>query len=107
MPVLTFINTLSLAFIIIGLFFMVVGAVGLVRLPDFYTRAHASGKCDTLGEGMMLIGFMLYEGFSLIAVKLLLLVVFIFISSPTAVHALVNAAHARGVVPWKKGDERR
>lgn len=107
MPLLTIINTLSLAFIIIGLFFMVVGAVGLVRLPDFYTRAHASGKCDTLGEGMMLIGFMLYEGLSLITVKLLLLVIFIFISSPTAVHALVNVAYARGVIPWKKGEERR
>lgn len=86
---------------------MVVGAVGLVRLPDFYTRAHASGKCDTLGEGMMLTGFILYEGMTLIAVKLLLLVVFIFITSPTAVHALMNFAHIRGVKPWKKGDERR
>ncbi len=100
-------NAIALAFIFIGLFFMVVGAIGLVRLPDFYTRAHASGKCDTLGEGMMLIGLILFEGFSLIAVKLLLLVIFIFITSPTAVHALVNIAHSRGVVPWKKGDERK
>ncbi|MCP1714379.1 multicomponent Na+:H+ antiporter subunit G [Methanocalculus alkaliphilus] len=104
MPVL---NTIALIFIFIGLFFMVVGAVGLIRLPDFYTRAHASGKCDTLGEGMMLIGFILYEGMTLIAVKLLLLAIFIFISSPTAVHALVNAAHARGIRPWVKGEERR
>ncbi len=100
-------NTLALISIIIGLFFMVVGAVGLVRFPDFYTRAHASGKCDTLGEGMMLIGFILYEGMTLISVKLLLLVAFIYITSPTAVHALVTFAHARGVEPWKKGDERR
>jgi multicomponent Na+:H+ antiporter subunit G len=86
---------------------MVVGAVGLIRLPDFYTRAHASGKCDTLGEGMMLIGFILYEGMTLIAVKLLLLVIFIFITSPTAVHSLVNVAHFHRIAPWKKGDERR
>lgn len=100
-------NTLALICIAIGLFFMVAGAVGLVRLPDFYTRVHACGKCDTLGEGMMLIGFILYEGMSLIAVKLLLLVVFIFITSPTAVHAIMNVAYSRGVEPWKKGDERR
>lgn len=100
-------NTLALIFIAIGLFFMVVGALGLIRLPDFYTRAHASGKCDTLGEGMMLIGFILYEGMTLMAVKLLLLVIFIFITSPTAVHSLVNVAHSRKIPPWKKGDERR
>jgi len=100
-------NILALVCIGIGLFFMVVGAVGLIRLPDFYTRAHASGKCDTLGEGMMLIGFILYEGMTLISVKLLLLALFIFISSPTAVHALVNVAHSRGIKPWKKGDERQ
>jgi len=99
-------NILALVCIGIGLFFMVVGAVGLIRLPDFYTRAHASGKCDTLGEGMMLIGFILYEGMTLISVKLLLLALFIFISSPTAVHALVNVAHSRGIKPWK-GDERQ
>jgi multicomponent Na+:H+ antiporter subunit G len=93
--------------IICGLFFMVVGALGLLRLPDFYTRAHASGKCDTLGEGLMLIGFMLYEGATLISLKLLLLVIFIYISSPTAVHALVNVAYNRGIRPWQKGDERR
>ncbi|MDN7013787.1 monovalent cation/H(+) antiporter subunit G [Methanoculleus sp. FWC-SCC3] len=100
-------NSLALIFIVIGLFFMVVGAVGLVRLPDFYTRAHASGKCDTLGEGMMLVGFILYEGPGLVAVKLLLLVIFIYITSPTAVHALVHFARARGIEPWKKGDARR
>ena len=93
--------------IMCGLFFMVVGALGLLRLPDLYTRAHASGKCDTLGEGLMLVGFMLYEGATLISLKLLLLVIFIFISSPTAVHALVNVADNRGVHPWQKGDERQ
>jgi len=100
-------NTIALGFIIVGLFFMVVGAVGLIRLPDFYTRAHASGKCDTLGEGLMLIGLMLYEGMTLVSVKLLLLVIFIYITSPTAVHALVNVAYNRGTIPWKKGDKRQ
>lgn len=100
-------NTLSIIFIAGGLFFMTVGAIGLIRFPDFYSRVHATGKCDTLGEGMMLFGFILYEGMNLIAVKLLLLVIFIFVTSPTAVHAILNAAYVRGVEPWKRGDERR
>lgn len=100
-------NTIALIIVVCGLFFMVVGALGLLRLPDFYTRAHASGKCDTLGEGLMLLGFMLYEGATLISLKLLLLIIFIYISSPTAVHAIVNVAYSREVRPWHKGDERR
>ena len=100
-------NTLALIFIVVGLFFMIVGAVGLIRFPDFYTRVHATGKCDTLGEGMMLLGFILYEGMNLVSVKILLLVIFIFVTSPTAVHAILNVAYTRGVEPWKKGDERR
>ncbi|HOB06504.1 MAG TPA: monovalent cation/H(+) antiporter subunit G [Methanoculleus sp.] len=100
-------NTLASIFIIVGLFFMVVGAIGLLRFPDLYTRVHATGKCDTMGEGMMLLGFILYEGASLLTVKMLLLVLFIFITSPTAVHAIMNAAHTCGTEPWEKGDERR
>ena len=104
---LLILNVLAIIIIICGLFFMVVGALGLLRLPDFYTRAHASGKCDTLGEGLMLLGFILYEGATLISLKLLLLILFLYISSPTAVHALVNVAYSRGVSPWQKGEERR
>ena len=100
-------NTLALIFIVVGLFFMIVGAIGLIRFPDLYTRVHATGKCDTLGEGMMLLGFILYEGMNLVSVKILLLVIFIFVTSPTAVHAILNVAYTRGVEPWKKGDERR
>ena len=100
-------NTLALIFIVAGLFFMIVGAIGLIRFPDLYTRVHATGKCDTLGEGMMLLGFILYEGMNLVSVKILLLVIFIFVTSPTAVHAILNVAYTRGVEPWKKGDERR
>ena len=100
-------NTLALIFIVVGLFFMIVGAIGLIRFPDLYTRVHATGKCDTLGEGMMLFGFILYEGLNLVSVKILLLVIFIFVTSPTAVHAILNVAYTHGVEPWKKGDERR
>ncbi|HOB17193.1 MAG TPA: monovalent cation/H(+) antiporter subunit G [Candidatus Methanoculleus thermohydrogenotrophicum] len=103
---LNLLNTLASICIIIGLFFMVVAAIGLVRFPDFYSRAHACGKCDTLGEGMMLLGFILYEGASLVSVKLLLLIIFIFVTSPTALHAIMHFAYTSGVKPWKKGDAR-
>jgi multicomponent Na+:H+ antiporter subunit G len=95
------------ALIVSGLFFMLTGTLGLLRMPDFYTRANATGKCDTLGEGLMLLGFVLYEGYSLIAVKIVLLILFILISTPTAMHAVTNAAYNQGIIPWKRGDERR
>jgi len=96
----------------IGIFFMFVGAVGLLRLPDFYTRLHATGKCDTLGEGLIILGliiyhFFYYSGISLIPVKLLFLIIFIFIANPTATHAIVKAAYLTGLTPWRLGEERR
>ena len=57
-------NLISTIFILAGLFFVLVGTIGLLRFPDFYTRMHATGKCDTLGEGLMLVGLMVYQGFA-------------------------------------------
>ncbi|MHC1588586.1 MAG: monovalent cation/H(+) antiporter subunit G [Methermicoccaceae archaeon] len=90
----------------VGAFFMITGAVGLLRFPDFYTRLHATGKCDTLGEVLIIAGCMVYEGFSFITIKLLLLMVFIFIANPVGTHAIMKAAYLTGVKPWKKGDKR-
>jgi multicomponent Na+:H+ antiporter subunit G len=95
-----------------GMFFMFIGAIGLLRFPDFYTRLHATGKCDTLGEGLIIVGLIIYHLFHyprtpLVAVKLLLLIIFIFIANPTAIHAIVKAAYRRGLKPWKWGEERR
>jgi multicomponent Na+:H+ antiporter subunit G len=91
----------------LGLFFMIIGAVGLLRFPDFYTRAHAVGKCDSLGEGLLVLGFVVYEGFSFTTIKLLLLVLFIFVLPPTATYAIVHAAYQRGLKPWVRGEARR
>jgi multicomponent Na+:H+ antiporter subunit G len=75
-----------------GAFFAIVGGAGLLRMPDFYTRIHAAGITDTLGAGLILLGLMLQGGWTLVTVKLLLILIFLWFTSPTAGHALVKAA---------------
>ncbi len=86
-----------------GGFFVLAGGIGVVRLPDLYTRSHAAGMTDTLGAGLILIGLMLQGGFTLITVKLILILVFIFFTSPTSTHALIHTAHAGGIQPVLAG----
>ena len=87
-----------------GVFFLFMGAVGLIRFPDFYTRMHAAGKCDTLGSLLVLTGLALHEGIGLASAKLLIIAVFIFFTSPTATHAIARAAHKNRVPLWSSGD---
>lgn len=82
-----------------GGLFCAIGALGLVRMPDFFTRMHAAGVTDTLGAGLVLLGLVFQAGFSLVAVKLLMIGLLIFFTSPTATHALAKAALARGLKP--------
>lgn len=95
-----------------GLFFTFVGSIGLLRFPDFYTRLHATGKCDTLGAGLTILGLLIYHFFyyietPLIPAKLIFLIFFIFIANPTATHALMKAAYQTGIKPWCLGEERQ
>jgi len=91
-----------------GLFFFTGGSVGILRFPDFYSRLHPAGKCDTMGVLFCCAALALYAlaDFSLTAVltalKILLIVVFIFITSPTATHAIVDAGVRAGLSPWSK-----
>jgi multicomponent Na+:H+ antiporter subunit G len=96
------VDALSWFFLLVGGFFVVVGTIGLVRLPDFYTRLHAVGITDTLGAGLMLVGLALQAGFTLIAVKLILIALFLLVTSPTAAHALAKAALHGKLVPLTK-----
>ena len=82
-----------------GSIFILVGALGLVRLPDFYTRMHAAGVTDTLGAELLLLGMMLQAGLSLVTLKLVLIALFIFFTSPTSTHAVANAAKVMGLRP--------
>jgi len=75
-----------------GVFFAVVGGLGVIRMPDFFTRLHAAGLTDTLGSILVISGLMLQGGWSLISVKLFLILLFLLITSPTASHALARAA---------------
>jgi len=88
-----------------GSFFVVVGGVGLLRLPDFFTRQHAGGITDTLGAGLMLVGLMFQAGGVLVAFKLAAILFFLLITSPTSAHALCKAARAHGVEPLLAGEE--
>ena len=85
-------DVLSWVCLLGGAGFLLVGAIGLLRFPDFYTRLHAVSVCDTMGAGLVLIGLMLQGGLSLVTVKLLLIFYFMLFSGPTAVHALAEAA---------------
>jgi len=84
---------------IAGALFVLAGAVGVLRLPDFYTRLHAAGVTDTLGAGLIVIGLMFQAGFTLVTAKLALLALLLFLTSPTATHAVANAAYKSGLKP--------
>ena len=101
--VLNVISWLSLA---IGGIFCVIGAIGLLRMPDFFTRMHAASVIETLGAGLILFGLIIQAGWTLIAVKLVMLFLLIFFASPTASHALARAALAKGMKPLLKDEER-
>ncbi len=85
-------TTLSWLCLLLGSFFCISGGVGMLRFPDFYTRMHASGVTDTLGAGLILLGLMLQAGWSLVLVKLIFILLFILLTSPTSSHALAKAA---------------
>jgi len=106
------VHILVTLFLAAGIFFMLVGTIGLLRFPDFYTRLHATGKCDTLGGGLIIIGLLIYHlfhyaGTPLVPIKLLFLVMFIFIANPTATHAIMKAAYQTGLKPWRLGEKRQ
>lgn len=93
---------LAILLICAGLFFYLTGTIGLLRLPDFYARMHATGKSDTLGTLLSLIGLAMYTGFSLTSIKILFIAIFVFLTSPTATHAILRAAFDSKVPPWTK-----
>jgi multicomponent Na+:H+ antiporter subunit G len=98
-------NGLSWASLVVGGAFCVIGALGLIRMPDFYTRMHAASVIETLGAGFILLGLMLQAGLTLVMVKLVVLGVLIFFASPTATHALARAAMIRGQRPLLAEEE--
>ena len=88
--------------IVIGVLFDIFGCIGLVRLPDVYNRLQAATKCVTVGTCFILVGSLILLGSLSGAVKGIICIVFILITSPTAAHALARAAHRSGVKLWKQ-----
>ncbi len=105
-------NILTIFFLVMGLIFFTGGAVGIMRMPDFYSRLHPAGKLDTLGILAMVLGLVFYclHHFSmetiLLSLKMLLIVFFVFLSSPTATHSIVDAGMRAGLRHWQKKDRR-
>ncbi len=93
---------IAIIFLFGGFFFLLVGVVGLLRLPDVYTRMHAMGKCDTLGAGLMLIALMLLIGDLTNITKLLLIGVMIATINPIITHLIAKTAYNRGT-PMAEG----
>jgi multicomponent Na+:H+ antiporter subunit G len=105
-------SILSAIIIIAGVFFFGTATLGLLRFPDVYTRMHATGKGDTMGALLCLVGLALYNlhhGFSLeavlVSIKLIFIAVFIFIANPTATHAIIKAGLFCNISPWTRKEE--
>ena len=93
------VDILSWTCLLCGSLFVIIGGIGILRFPDFYTRLHAAGITDTLGAGLILIGLMFQGGFSLVTVKLAMILFFLLLTSPTSAHALSRSALRNGPQP--------
>ena len=94
------VGVVSAILLLVGSGFTLIGSIGIVRMPDVFTRLHAAGITDTLGAAGVLLGLALKAGFSLLLVKLLLMLVFLLLLNPTACHALARAALHGLRRPW-------
>lgn len=94
-------------FMALGLTFIFLGCLGLVRMPDVYCRLQAATKCVTLGTGSVLVSAIILSGSPATAAKAVICIVFLFLNSPTSAHALAKAADISGIKIWEKpGDEK-
>lgn len=95
----TVLDIISWALILSGAFFVIIGAVGTLRFPDFWSRLHAASITDSAGIILMFAGMCVQAGFTLITVKLIIIGVFLFVTGPTSTHAIANAALVSGLRP--------
>ena len=102
MSVEPIVGGLSWLLILGGLFFILVGAVGVLRMPDVYTRLHAAGMTDTMGAGLLILGLCLQAGIGLNLVRLILIYAFLLFTSPVGTHALASAALSGKVEPFRR-----
>jgi multicomponent Na+:H+ antiporter subunit G len=93
------IQIVSNACLLFGGFFVLVGGIGLLRMPDFYTRMHAGSVTETLGTMLIILGLMLHAGLDLASFKLFTILLFLLFTSPVSAYAMANAANIAGLKP--------
>lgn len=98
-------QVVAAALMVGGLFFVLAGVIGIIRLPDFYARLHATSKCDTLGLALLVVGVAIHAGPTLTALKVLLIALVVAVVNATAAHAIGRAAYRSGLIPWVKGQQ--
>ncbi|NLV25039.1 MAG: sodium:proton antiporter [Deltaproteobacteria bacterium] len=103
----------------LGVFFFAIGAIGILRFPDFYSRLHAAGKCDALASTLALVAIALFNvrdfDWTLfqswdnlrVSLKILLIILFVYVATPAATHAITKAAFIVGIEPWEKRKRNR
>ena len=89
----------SWALLLVGSFACVVGAIGLLRMPDAFTRLHAASVIDTLGFGSIILGLMIQSGWTLVTARLGIVLILLFFTSPVASHAIARAMRHRNIKP--------
>ncbi|MBC8240664.1 MAG: monovalent cation/H(+) antiporter subunit G [Alphaproteobacteria bacterium] len=97
-------DILSWLLLLVGAAFVIIGAFGMLRLPDFYSRLHPAGLTDTMGAGLILLGLLLQAETGMVAIKLLIIAVLLLFTSPTSSHATARAALAAGLQIWRAPD---
>ena len=98
---LTIRELIATILLLIGFFFIAISAIGVIRLPDFYSRLHSSGIGETLGLMISFLGLAVFEGFNLMTIKLLIVFLLVFLANPIGTHILGQAAIKSGLVPWE------
>lgn len=98
---------LSYSLIAIGSFFIITCGIGMIRMPDFYTRLHPGGLTDSIGAPLVLLGLIVMDGFSMEDVKLVVLLLFLYLTGPTATHALAKSALVSHLKPDRTTKDER
>lgn len=99
-------DILSWIFLLLGSFFAIVGGIGIVRLPEFFSRLHGGGVTDTAGAGFIIVGLLFQSDGALVVAKLLIILFFLLVTSPASCHALAKSALLQGLVPVLEHDQR-
>ena len=96
---------IAVILLVCSLFFFLASAIGMIRLPDFYSRLHASGNSETLGLMLACLGLVIYEGPTLLSVKIIIVFLLVFLANPIGTHILGKAALKSGHPVWTKNDQ--